>query len=317
MRGRFERCPEPRIKIGGIDEEAIGRVDIGRRERNGRKTGSCGSRKLSGLRPTWARRPPGLTVARLVRLFLGLGCLVAALTWSNGRLGAIATAISPAAVEPAELRGDGALGDDSKQLADELGVSIAEAARYLELQPRVGQLEAFLDSEGPASFGGLYIEYDPYGVVVLSTSDDPQGVVSYIREGGFGDLEAFVRIREVDYRMRDIATRLQEIKSDNPDITFSADADLHSGAVTLAVVGENSAKELASRISSGPGELRVATASLPLEIVAVDSAAATEADIYAGLKLADGLGGLLCTSGFSVEACRRRPNTDPLASFEN
>jgi hypothetical protein len=64
-----------------------------------------------------------------------------------------------------------ALLQDAAAYSTQAGVSVDEAVRRLQLQKEIGDLDAALTAEEPATFAGLWIEYQPQFRVVVRFTD--------------------------------------------------------------------------------------------------------------------------------------------------
>ncbi|HRC84383.1 MAG TPA: S1 family peptidase [Thermoanaerobaculia bacterium] len=86
---------------------------------------------------------------------------------STALLGFLAAAAS---AQQAGLALGGDLVPDAEAYARQFGVDLNEALRRLTLQPQIGELDAALAAEAPASYAGLWIEHVPeYRVMVRFT----------------------------------------------------------------------------------------------------------------------------------------------------
>lgn len=70
-------------------------------------------------------------------------------------------------------------------LVREFGIAAGEAERRLRLQERTPALEEALSVEHPTSFGGLWIDQEAGGVVVIAATDDGAALAALARSMGF------------------------------------------------------------------------------------------------------------------------------------
>jgi hypothetical protein len=88
----------------------------------------------------------------------------------------------------------------AEEVAKDLGISVEAALAILDRQPRVGRLRSALAREGPASYGGTFLEYEPeYRIVLLALPGGAEEVTRAVDELGFADLSRFVSVRETPY----------------------------------------------------------------------------------------------------------------------
>ena len=108
---------------------------------------------------------------------------------------------SPRAAVPEETREiSDALLADAQELAKDLGISVEDALAALERQPMVGRLGKALEERGPASFGGLFIDYVPdYRITLLSLPGGGDEVLGAADDLGFAELSPFTVARETPY----------------------------------------------------------------------------------------------------------------------
>ena len=189
------------------------------------------------------------------------------------------------------------IGADAQRLADDLGVPENLAKEYLERQPVVGDLDAYLAASGPESYGGLYILYHPqYAVVVLSTTGDQVEMHSALADGGFEVLAPFVVLRTVDYTTDSLQRTIQLVEERAPDVAFVADGDIRYGTVWFSTATQADAGLLSKIIDKS--SLPVPSARIEVEAAGLMT---DQVNSLGGLNLNHQDGTPECTSGFSVE----------------
>jgi len=93
-----------------------------------------------------------------------------------------------------------ALRMDAGELDKDTGMSLDEAIAALQRQPLVGRLGRALKERGPASFGGLFLDYVPeYRITLLALPGGGEEVTRAVDELGFAELNPFVSVRETPY----------------------------------------------------------------------------------------------------------------------
>ena len=158
---------------------------------------------------------------------------------------------------------------DAQSLADDLGVPLEQAVCYLRLQDDIGRLGAYLRREGPASFGGLYIAYDPsYRVVVLSTTGDrDEIVVAAATAGGFENLTDLLEVHQTQLTEQVLSRAQQALIDLAPDMRFESGAQIHTGTVYVRVETEEDAATLRARLQDAiaRGDIKV-----PFEVFVIE-----------------------------------------------
>ena len=169
-----------------------------------------------------------LTVAVLL---LGAGC-------SEG------SRTSPRTVAPEETPPEvsDALLADAREIAKNLGISVEELLPALQRQPLVGKLGSALKKRGPASFGGLFIDYVPeYRITLLALPGGGDDVTSAVNDLGFAELNPFVSVRETPYT-EDVLREAQRMVGELGGNTITLDQNIRTGEI-LAKVGSAEAAD--------------------------------------------------------------------------
>lgn len=81
---------------------------------------------------------------------------------------------------------------EAQQYADAHGITPEEAARRLDWQGAIGELNAALQANEAGTFGGLWIEHDPYKIVVVFTENGEETLRPYLANQPFAD---YVEVR--------------------------------------------------------------------------------------------------------------------------
>ncbi len=179
-------------------------------------------------------------------------------------------------------------------MADQ-GTSLPEAIRRLQLQDRIGQLNARLTAKQAETFAGLWIQHDPeFRVIVRFTRDGEKIIRPYV-EGG--PLQSIVEPRSAKAtlaRMEEAEARAAYV-ADSLGITADSGVDLVKNRVVLYVTDR-------ARLVTA---LQATGARLPneVDIIEVDTLMGPSANIYAGLRLHKFYSRpkvTECTTGFSV-----------------
>lgn len=121
---------------------------------------------------------------------------------------------------------------DAIAYAEARGVALEEAGRRIELQPAIGALNKLLESEHPAALGGLYIDHEPYRVVVLATKP---AVVKRVIDREGADIAVDFVIREVRYSLERLREQQSAIATELADIGVLVDLNVQSNQVVLEV----------------------------------------------------------------------------------
>ena len=99
---------------------------------------------------------------------------------------------------------------DAQSYADDLGVSLEEASRRLNLQEAIGELGASLEANETDTFAGLWIEHEPaYKVVVAFVGDAGEAVIRPYRQT-YPQLSDIIEIRTAQYTLAELLAAQQE-----------------------------------------------------------------------------------------------------------
>jgi len=192
---------------------------------------------------------------------------------------------------------------DAETAAEDLGLSDSEALAALQRQTRVGELEAFLTSEGPARFGGIYVDYQPYRLTILSSksalalSQDVDAFSTVVDAAGYADLLPFITLRQVSYSSESLVNTIERVEDAAGRIRFEASGDIRQG--TVAVWADTNAKAATLEVRVEADEL---LASQPVEVVVAvaDLDGNAESDTIGGMSLQWDTDPRYCTTGFVV-----------------
>ena len=100
-----------------------------------------------------------------------------------------------------------ALARDARMYAAQHDVELSEATARLLMQDTVGELEDLLYEES-ATFGGLWVQYEPeYRVVVAFTKDGEETIARYVKDETLTDL---IQVRTVEATYRELIRASRE-----------------------------------------------------------------------------------------------------------
>jgi hypothetical protein len=95
----------------------------------------------------------------------------------------------PKANEAAVLSSQEAMHPDGQQYVKDLGVSLEEAIRRLQVQNEIGRLRATLRANEPDTFAGLWLQHQPeFRIMVHFTQNGKSTVRPYIEDKAWVDL---------------------------------------------------------------------------------------------------------------------------------
>jgi hypothetical protein len=162
------------------------------------------------------------------------------------------TPSSPTASAPEETPPEvtDALRMDAGELVKDTGMSLDEAIAVLQRQPLVGKLGSALKERGPASFGGLFIDYVPeYRITLLSLPGGGDDVTRAVDDLGFAKLNPFVDVRETPYT-EDVLREAQRMvwELGGPKITL--DQDIRTGEILARVGSAEAADALTAAVEA-------------------------------------------------------------------
>lgn len=189
-------------------------------------------------------------------------------------------AAQPVAPEQARI-------DEASSYAAQVGVSVDEALRRLQLQPSVGDLEAALAAEESEAFAGLYIDDKQQYRVVIRLTDRKAEERVRARVAGTA-LEPLIEFRPARFSLLELAAKQQDVrgKSKRAAVEYNSDINIIDNKVEVYVTEPETLK---ARLSANKDPL-----SDGVEIQRVPRLGQFEAAIHGGEPLYN------CTSGWNV-----------------
>lgn len=176
--------------------------------------------------------------------------------------------------------------EEAAWYAAEMGVSVEEAARRLELQAAAGELDALLAAEEAATFAGLTIEHQPsFHVVVRFT--DPAAAKRLAARVAAGPLRGLVETRPARHSIAELQ-RWQETMHDagrEQGLEFDSDLDVRGNRL-----------EARTRLDPWNFQARMGQALLP------GTTTVRVQRLFMAQALVGGSRGAMCTGGFTVRA---------------
>ena len=155
---------------------------------------------------------------------------------------------------------------DAREVASDHGISVEEAAAAIERQPLVGRLQQALATRGSASFGGLFIEYQPeYQIVLLALPGGADEVTRAVDELGFAELSPFVIVRETPYTEDVLKDAMRMVSDLGRAKLTSLDLDIRTGEIlaTAASPADVAAIHAAVDAADPPVPARRVVVSVP------------------------------------------------------
>ena len=173
---------------------------------------------------------------------------------------------------------------DSAEYSRQVGVSIEEANRRLDLQPEIGELDAALEASEAETFAGLYVEHSPTFRVIAQFTEGGDSALA--RRGLEADLAPFVVVRDAKYTLQFLVEEQKQIYAALGDGAYNMFVDVAANRVIIEAMSTDEVSRLA-------GEKGV---SLPDSAVvrAVPELPRPAVNLYGGLGLTG------CTSGFTI-----------------
>jgi hypothetical protein len=200
-------------------------------------------------------------------------CALACVAWPQSGYGQDDTAPSPALLKDAEW------------YAERYKVSFDEAVRRLQLQPKVGDLDAALAGDQASSFGGLWLEHDPVFRVVVNFT---HGAVAPPSLSAWRDSWGVpIEVRSVRWSLAELKNhQLTAMKlAQDAEVQVGSDINVHENRVEVHVLdGERTKLAHASPAFAAS-----------VDVVVVDGPGQPLALVYGGLSVNPG-----CTAGFTV-----------------
>jgi len=177
---------------------------------------------------------------------------------------------------------------DANVYASNMGISLDEAVRRLQLQDIAGDLDAKLSEHETETFAGMWVENTPkFLFVVLFTRDGQEIINTYIPQ----ELVDIVEVRTAKLSLAQLQQAQNEVHASirRLDIPVESDINIFENRVEVyvAVVNRGKLDEAVRR-----GEVQ-----LPdyVTVITVQEMGKPQTNIYGGLALST------CTSGFSVQ----------------
>jgi hypothetical protein len=193
---------------------------------------------------------------------------------------------------PKQYENPDPLGSDAEQLSKDMGITPEEVKTVLERQPSVGQLQSAMLSKGPASYGGLFVDYSPgYLITILSSPGGGSEVLKAVTELGFGDLAKFITVRETDFTEGALQHAMTQVQDAAGPYLSTIDSDLRTGQVLASGATADDVSQIRAAVDSLQESLTAAG-------VIISQGKSENADTYGGLHADSSLGN--CTTGFSV-----------------
>jgi hypothetical protein len=176
---------------------------------------------------------------------------------------------------------------DARQYAADYGVTVEEAARRSGLQGDVGELDAKLEANEAATFGGLELLHEPtFEVAAYFTEGGEQTILPYVQGT---PLEGMVRAKQVSATHAELeAAQAEAINvAEANGFVVEADINVTTNRAELYVTDEDRLRFDVAMLTANPG--------LPanVDVVTVD-ALSEPMDFYGGTHLTT------CTTGFVV-----------------
>lgn len=137
----------------------------------------------------------------------------------------------------------------AEQVAEQTCLSFDDAYNALLRQPTIGQLQIALWEEGPPSFGGLLIEYEPqYQIVLLAKEGGGEEVRQAARDLAFDELDRFLVVRETPFTEDVLSHERDRVIELGADLVTTAGLDVTSGDILVTVATVDDENTLRARI---------------------------------------------------------------------
>ena len=162
---------------------------------------------------------------------------------------------------------------DAPAIAENLGIGIEEAALYLAAQDKIGRLQGRLLRDGPESFQGFAVVYEPdYLIEAWSTSGDREELLSAFAGSSEEPVAECMVVVTVPYSERELGDALERVHEVVDDIAFDASLDIRGGRIELFTADEASADEVRDVLTARVGDL-----GFPLERIVVEGSGVSTA----------------------------------------
>jgi hypothetical protein len=176
-------------------------------------------------------------------------------------------------------------------MASDLNIPVSDARAAIERQDKVGALLSALSKDD--GFGGLYVEYGPYTVVVLSEPGQGASISEEVNKVGDSELAPYIKVQETPFTEGTLLQARADIeKLDNENLLTSSDIDITAGTVLLTVKSETDGARVQDIVDS-------AGLPIPPSHVLVSVGGIDDASSYGGRQV-NYPDGNYCTTGFSV-----------------
>ncbi len=124
---------------------------------------------------------------------------------------------------------------DAQYFAEDVGISLEEAARRLSYQETIGSIQPQLSADLVDTFGGLWVEHKPaYRIVIALTDGDKSTVEQYFQEFEWA---TFVEVISVDHTLAQLSADQAAVNSAaqeiNVPITSAVDVMKNRVEVTI------------------------------------------------------------------------------------
>lgn len=122
---------------------------------------------------------------------------------------------------------------DARWYADANGITLEEAARRLELQPAIGELNAALESREASTFAGLWIEHTPRYRVVASFTHDGESALA--RHVAGCQLRKLVEVRGAQFTLTRLQEDIASLSSKLQGLPFTASVNVQVNRIDVQV----------------------------------------------------------------------------------
>ena len=184
------------------------------------------------------------------------------------------------------------VGTDAEQLASDVGISVDDARTAIDRQEAVGALLQALSTD--QDFGGLYVDYRPYSIVVLAAEGGGDHVAQETGRLSASQLTPYIRIVETPFTESVLSqTRADIVHLDSDDTITTSDIDLSAGTVLLSAASESDVVRVRQLVDSA--NLPIPASRVLVSVGGFENNTAS----FGGIRL-DYPDGSYCTTGFSV-----------------
>lgn len=190
-----------------------------------------------------------------------------------------------------------ALDKDAAVYAQVFNVPQSEAVRRLELQGRIGKLDAELAVQEPDTYAGLWINNDARYSVTVAVTDNPDAVKDHIRKYTFAGI---VEVVQKEKSLKQLEAEQEQAVSVliNLGIESESEINVFQNRVDILVLDIDKAESVAPATDSALAGTAAATLPPGVNLVEVSAFSQDTANAFAGNRIA--YGDSFCTSGYSV-----------------